>query len=267
MEPEKRQTVTLKANGKEYPFYKDGNDPELHESILLELNKHFKASSVEKYEDASINATLAKAVSKHIKGNGRISEHQWSRVQVDVNKRMKALYGPYVNVLRKKDKFWFNLSVAFKTDLGRLYQSRKVLNLFVTTHAIERFAEREELDDPWMIGSKIEFKRMYGTAPTTWDLMDAALGCSIFYTRRGNTYYLYLGIGALVVESLSETVCVGKTYLAEKMLPVGGWRYVPGGILMVGDFLSNVSESTEAKHPQCHEQGKEEQKVANGGCT
>jgi len=214
-----RTVFRVDAGDKTHFFERLGSSA-FFQNKLEALNKCFRTTIIDEYPDALFNGQLSKALKRHVRGNGKASLHQWARVQEDIKRGLQTRYGPYINVLRKKDTLFCNLELAFKTPRGRLYLSRSSLDLFVTTHAIERYAERETwIKDPsTIIGFKEAFKNRFGTSPTAWDMLDVDIGMHRFYGTDGRAIYIMMKEGYLVVIKSSPDVYVGVTYLKEGMV-------------------------------------------------
>lgn len=222
------KTFTFKINGKDYTFTGKPDD-EYQKKVLEILNKAFRAAALEKYDSCMLNMVLQEGIKKYGLGRDLLSAHQYSRIQKHMNQRLKSMYGSYVNVLQHKGRFLCNLNMAYKTDQGRIYNTMSTMNLFVTTHALERFEERtrEVCEFPDMIRASLEFKNKWGVKPTPFDIMDGFLGVSHEFIFMGSSCYINIGLGVLVADEYDGLVYIGKTFLAPSMAPKGRWRSLP----------------------------------------
>jgi hypothetical protein len=219
------KTYEFKAGGKSYTI-KGRADKEYQEDVLRVLNETFQAASLEKYDEAVLSLVMQEGMAKYGRGKTRIGQHQSARIQKHMIKRLRSMYGPFVTVLFNKKKYFCNLNMVYKTPQGRLFNSEHILNLFITSHALERFEERsKEWDDvPSVVRFKLDYRKMYGTGPTAFDYLDFLLAhCRKFLVVGGTSWYLYTGLGCLVVELYGDIVYVGKTFLEPHMVPKGQW--------------------------------------------
>jgi len=231
-----KKLVKLQSGNQTYTFSRSEDiDEGFREACLKTLNENFRATSLEQYNEAMMSVALKEGLEKYGHGKERLSLHQYARVQKHMIHRLRLRYGPYINVFRKKDRFGCNLKDCYKTDMGRLYNSMGIRNLFVTTHAIERFEERTVAfdDTPFIIKTRMDYQKSSGTNPTAWDLMEDQLNHAYQYTRTGNNMHVNLGVGVLAVDMLPNMVCIGKTFLTPDMAPKTGWREDPEEYLII----------------------------------
>lgn len=206
--------------------------------VLEELNKEFKTASVEKYEDATVSFLFQESLRIYHKNHKSISDRELGRIQKYMTNKMKAKYGPYVNILRKKDWFGFNFNNIFKTDFGRIY-STSIDNLFITTHAIERFEERlgPFNNIPSFIPKIIDFQKIYHTIPTSYDLLSILISKGYefgFPKNEKRNFYLNIGYGILVI-NIYQSFCLGITFLTPDMeIPASDW-ILTGPVKLIGE--------------------------------
>lgn len=240
-----KKLVKLQAGDRTYTFSRtdDGLDEEFKKGCLKILNESFRTASLEEYDQAMLGVVLKEGLQKYGRGKERISLHQYARIQRHMVHRLQLRYGPYINVFRRKDRFNCNLQDCYKTDMGRLYNSRGIKNLFVTTHAIERFEERTEIfkDSTFMVRTRLEYQRMFGTQPTAWDLMEDRLHKVYQYAKFDDSLYLNLSVGVLAVDRLPNMVCVGKTFLTPEMAPKHGWMEELEEYIMLLDDITDAA--------------------------
>lgn len=210
MHPSKDGNFVIKRNTPE----------ELQKLILEELNRHFKVTAVEKYEDATIRFLFQEGMKKYSRGHGRVSAREHHRIQKYMIDWMRSHYGPYVNVLQRKGKYLFNLTRVYKTEYGRLYGIDKIANLFVTSHALERFEEREKVieEDFEIMSYKRSFKTKWNTMPTTYDIVDHLMDqvTQFGFPYKDDSILVNIGYGLFVVE-VYMPFCVATTYLTSDM--------------------------------------------------
>jgi hypothetical protein len=242
---EPNKSIILKAGNKSYEFIRNSDTKNaFQEEALRALNENFKASSIEKYDNAIIGLLLTEGLKKYSKGKEHLSEHTYDKIQKHMIHRMKAMYGPYINVFReKKGRFTFNLQQCFKTEQGRLYNSLGVMNLYVTSHAIERFEERTKVYHESLLNIRLRlmYQKSCHCSPTAWDLMEERLHRVYQFNIQGNEIFLNLLQGVLAVDILPNFVCIGKTFLSPEMGPRKGWMEDP-------DFYIRLIDGEITKH-------------------
>ena len=196
--------------------------------VLALLREQFSAAHLEKYDTAIMKLLFDQGIEKYRQGNKKVGEHVLRRVQKYMAEHLRSMYGSYITVLRKKDKFFCNFSMVYKTEMGRLYQSTTYPDLFITSHALERYEERmpdlETLDLTSGVNSR--FRKNWGTSPTAFDSLDLVLRGITEYgvpLDRGDTLILNLTFGFLVLD-VFEKFSVAKTFLLPGMsLPRCEW--------------------------------------------
>lgn len=200
---------------------------EMQELVLEALNKHFKATTVEKYEEATVGFLFHEGVRKFSRGNKKVSSRENHRIQKYMIGYMRAHYGPHVNVLQRKGRFLFNLTRVYKTDFGRLYSIDRIINLFVTSHALDRFEERTNgIGKDFEIESfKRRFKQKWNTEPTTYDLVDSLMDKVTQFGLSYNEDSVLINIGyGLFIAEIYVPFCVATTYLTPDMAyPKSDW--------------------------------------------
>lgn len=191
------------------------------DEVLVMLREQFSAAQLEKYDTAVMNMLFDDGVKKFRQGNKRVGDHVLRKVQKYMIEHLRSMYGPYLTVLRKKDRFFFNFSMVYKTQRGRLYQSTTYPDLFITSHALERYEERmpdlETLD--LASGINTLFRNKWGTSPTAYDSLDDILRGINEYgvpVDQGDTLILNLTFGFLVLD-VFEKFSVAKTFLLPGM--------------------------------------------------
>jgi hypothetical protein len=233
--PEKK-LVTLKAGGQSYEFSRQADQDQFQKDTLESLNENFRAAAIEKYDEAITNLLMTEGLKKYGRGKAHISDHQYDRIQKHMIRRMRGMYGPNINVFRRKDRFLFNHQFCYKTEQGRLYNAIGIMNLFVTSHAIDRFEERTAALEKttWMVRQKMHYREKWNTTPTVWDLMEDCLMRVYQFARIENTVFLNLTFGVLAVDILTKNyVCIGKTFLTPSMAPKSGWLELPEEYMVV----------------------------------
>lgn len=199
-------------------------------SILEMLNRHFRATTFEKYPQVMISVILDQAADKILgkdyENRGyRISKRKSDRLYDFVLKRLQSCYGKYINItqFRIKDRkvhFGTNFSRVYRTDAGILYGCpvKSIWQtIFYTLHTFERFVERY---DPFLCEPLIKkLTDIIKTKPTQADILMylPSTGKGGFeYGLKDNFYYLNIGIGFLVLEDFKEFF-VAKTFLSSDM--------------------------------------------------
>lgn len=198
---------------------------EFKKLILEDLNKHFSASSLEKYDDATVSWLFKEGAKKYC-GNGRISERQKNRIQKYMIKWLRSHYGRYMNVMRRKDRYFFNFSQAFKTKMGRLYNIRYPANILITSHALDRFEERVNIDE-YKSDWRSAFKKRYHTEPTILDFADYLMSFVEEYAVPFSESSIYFNVGlGIFVADWYNTFGLIKTFLLPGMkIPEAQWYY------------------------------------------
>jgi hypothetical protein len=197
------------------------------QEVLALLRGHFPASSLEKYDSAIIKGLFNDGM-KRYQHTQRVGKRLLKRVQDYMVREMQKRYGPYVNVLRKKDRFMCNFVMVYKTDHGRLYQSAVINDLFITAHALDRFSERIPNLDDFELTCDINprFINQWGTKPTAYDTIETMISASTEYgvpVHQGDLLVLNLYFGFLVLE-VFEHFSLGKTFLLPDMdIPKCEW--------------------------------------------
>jgi hypothetical protein len=196
-------------------------------STLTMLGAHFNVARLEKYEDAIVKGFFYEGMKKYQRQQ-RVGEHLRSKVQKYMGEQLRKRWGPYISVLRRKDKFFCNFCMVYKTELGRLYQSSIFPDLFITSHALERYEERMPDLETFELTSGINraFKKQWGTSPTAYDSLDSILSTVTEYgvpEEQGDTLILNLTFGFLILD-VFENFSVAKTFLAPDMsIPFCEW--------------------------------------------
>jgi hypothetical protein len=194
--------------------------------VIAMLGAHFKITQLEKYENAIINMLFNEGLKKHQKIQ-RIGEHLLKRVQKFMGEELRKRYGPYISVLRRKEKFLCNFSMVYKTEHGRLYQSSIFPDLFITSHCLERYEQRMPDLETFELTSGINaaFRKRWGADPTAYDSLDNILNAVTEYgvpVDQGDTLILNLTFGLLVLD-VFEHFSVAKTFLSPNMGPKCDW--------------------------------------------
>lgn len=222
---------------------------EFYQNVLSMLGAHFKTAKLEKYENAILNTFFNEGLKKHQKG-AKVGAHAMGRVQKYMIEKTRLRYGPYVNILRRKCEFLCNFNLIYKTEFGRLYQSSNIPDLFITTHALDRYNDRlpdfSKIDIAAMMD--LEFKQKWGTRPTAYDNMERLLlGASEYGipTNQADTLIINLLFGYLVLD-VFEKFSVAKTFLLPNMdIPRCEWFIRTDGIKAVDASILEDSEPIE----------------------
>jgi hypothetical protein len=210
-----------------------------NKSVLEMLNRHFKATTFEKYPEAMMSIIMQQAGEKILGKNyqkDRISKRKSEQLYKHMLNRLQGSYGKYINIthFKAKDpwsvKFSTNFNRVFKTDFGVLYGSLSVglwKTVFYISHCFERFAERR---DAFLCNPLIKILTEYlKTKPTDADIIMAlvSLGNGGFeYGRKENFYYLNINVGIVVLEDFEEFF-VAKTFLDTDMVDPNWVWYKP----------------------------------------
>lgn len=134
---------------------------------------------------------------------------------------MRLRYGPWVNVKILNIKKWLwatNLNRAYKTELGRLFGTYVYEDLFYTSHSLDRWVERMDINK-FKHFSQF-FKIRYHTEPTGLDtlMFNIQLTRQIGLKRSYPNYrYLNTNQGYLILEVL-QGICIVKTFLSCDMI-------------------------------------------------
>jgi hypothetical protein len=214
------------------------------EDILGLLNKHFKTAVLERYPEAMMmtfvenawNVVLGKDYKKE-----RVSKAARERIRDNILQQLRTYYGKWITVVNfdKKFRFRTNFEYVYKTEHGRLYgnpPNTAFSNLFFTSHSLEQFEERVPLEKYKDFSTA--YKRVHGTAPTAADIIPFFVMCCFQYAVHKNFIYLNVNYGILVLEVLSQHVCIAKTFLSPDMnIPLMSWRIIRPEFKL---FIDNV---------------------------
>lgn len=199
------------------------------EAVKALLNSNFRATEVEQHVVATMNFLIQDYVKKFQKGNPqkKLGVKAQKKIHTIVLNRLRAMYGKWITVRIVNEKKWgwdTNLGQVYKTENGRIYGTDLYEDLFITTHALDRWEERNTLDN-WENYDK-GFKIKYHADPTALDrtlfLLKTAYQIGIC---NENPFYRYLNVngGVFVIEIL-EGIMVIKTFLNYNMrMPPMTW--------------------------------------------
>lgn len=211
------------------------------ELIKKLLNSNFKATEIERYPMITLDFWVNEFLDKyHNKKKKKVSANTQKKVHKAVLNQLRRMYGPWVTVRIKNSKKWVwdtNLGQVYKTHNGRIYGTPFYDDIFITSHAIERWEERS-ISEKWKHFDKVHKKR-YFVLPSS---LDKVLFLIVFPLQVGisNQYpfYRYLNVngGVFVVEIL-EGIMIVKTFLKYHMgLPPMTWYEID-----LSDWLSDSS--------------------------
>lgn len=204
------------------------------EAVKLLLNDNFKACEVERHPTATLEFWISEYIAKyHRDSKKKIGVKTQKRVHRAVVEKLRKMYGPWVTVRIHEPKRWrwdTNLGQVYKTDRGRIYGTPAYDDLFITSHAIERWEQRAK-QELWVYFNNAHTRRFHIT-PSALDriifLIESALQVGISYETP--TYrYLNVNGGVFVIEIL-EGIMVVKTFLNYHMsMPSLSWYNLDDG--------------------------------------
>lgn len=204
------------------------------EAIKNLLNANFKAAEIERHPLATLEFWISEYVKKfHGDSKKRIGLKTQKRVHKAVVQKLRKMYGPWVTVRIRNSKRWgwdTNLGQVYKTENGRIYGTPIYDDLFITSHAIERWEERSN-PDHWKHFDRAH-KQRFHINPSGLDrilfLFESTLQVGISNT---SPMYRYLNVngGVFVIEIL-EGIMVVKTFLKYNMsIPPMTWYGIEAG--------------------------------------
>lgn len=207
---------------------------EFLEAIKSLLNSNFRATEIERHPMATLEFWISEYVNKyHGDSHKRISLKTQKKVHKAVVKKLRKMYGPWVTVRIRSPKKWSwdtNLGQVYKTENGRIYGTPTYDDLFITSHAIERWEERSNIIH-WAHFDRAHTQRFH-ISPSGLDrvlfLFESALQVGISYE---NPFYRYLNVngGVFVIEIL-EGIMIVKTFLNYHMhMPPMLWYGINAG--------------------------------------
>jgi hypothetical protein len=212
------------------------------EAIKSLLNANFKATEVERYPLATLEFWISEYIDKfHDDRKKRISLKTQKKVHSAVVKKLRKMYGPWVTVRIRNPKKWgwdTNLGQVYKTENGRIYGTPLYDDLFITSHAIERWEERSSLDH-WRHFDRAHMQK-YHIAPSGLDrilfLFETAIQIGI---SNQVPLYRYLSVnGGVFVIEIFEGIMVVKTFLKYDMsIPPMIWYGIDAG-----EWLTNMTQ-------------------------
>lgn len=215
---------------------------QLGQAMVDALSVHYKIDLLEQYDTAIFNMSYEKAMekalndlrirypkdkkvlkfilSKSFKKYASLKSTIYKRAQKYMLEDLRGKYGPYINVLRRPNSNVFdsNISNTFKTELGRLYLSKKLFVLF-TTHSLERFEERALNHKEIYSDFSNKFHKCYGAEPCAFDYMSFLMNNADEYavTQTQNMLYINVDVGIVACEIYEDFATVVKTFLMPEM--------------------------------------------------
>jgi len=203
----------------------DKEDLEADKSLEI-LNKYFRTSRVEAHSRAIIALIYGDCVKKILGTNykkERISLKKSKKIHKMMVSEFRRRYGPYVNVLcgsLKKQIWYTNFELIYKTQLGRLFSCGFINNVYLTSHCIDRWEERTE--NAYKENFEKKHIKDFGIAPTSLDTMNYFLYLGTQYgvqDENSNIRYLNMYLGVIVFEVYGEDeLFVAKTFLSYDMV-------------------------------------------------
>lgn len=219
------------------------------DSIRILLNSNFKAIEVERYPNATLGFMINEYLDKyHGDRQKRISLNTQKKVHKAVYERLRKMYGPWVTVRIKNAKKWVwdtNLGQVYKTENGRIYGTSIYDDLFITSHALERWEERVDIK-LWAHFDR-EHLRRFNIKPSALDrvmfLFETAIQIGI-YNEDPHTRYLNVNGGIFVIQILKGIMIV-KTFLKYDMfMPPLIWYGIESGTWLT-DISSIIDPDSE----------------------
>ena len=203
---------------------------EFEKRTLEMLNRHFRATPFEQYNDSVMSFLLTEARKKAMGAhqNAKVGKKAESRIYDNFLEGLRSRYGRHINVSLfrfKKNGFYeyvCNLGLAYKTDQGMLFgvpMDKKVgSDVFYTAHAFDRFEERANPEYVRIVRKALQ--QGDRVVPTAADIIMFSLGSYDFqYAKEqgGPYYHLDIGLGSLLLEDFGEFY-VAKTFLSPPMI-------------------------------------------------
>ena len=226
--------------------FKPYQDPD---EAIADLNKYFKTVAVEKYPQAILNFSLEKAFLKEFKDSKhprKMSDNSRKRVVNSVLKDLRSHYGEWVNLYNFDRKFraYTNFEMIYKTEFGRLYGNCPgtfLDHLFYTAHSFEKFKERYNEENFKYL--RLAFQKILFTSPNPADYLRVLTLNAYDFCEQSQFIYIDVNYGVLVVEKITESVFVAKTYLHPDMdYPKENWFHCYFPASMLSGFRNMIWE-------------------------